>query len=387
MIRVLHVLPSIAPDRGGPSRSVLGLARAEAQAGADVEFVAAHAVGEVDVASAGGINLSGGLHLRSPFEIPGPGLAANLWQAIGRADIVHLHSVWNGTISLSEIICRIKRVPYVLSPRGMLDAHNMQRRPWLKKAAYSALERSNLAGVAGWHFLDQTEQEGCSWMLPAANVHNVLVAPNGLDVISIEASAARPPASFPLNQAGEIILVFLGRIHPIKGLELVLEAVRTLVDAGVRCVLHLIGPDDGCLNKLLDYARALQVANRVKHLGPIYGEERFSILRHADAVVLSSHYECNSVTAAETIAAGGLLIATDTCHLEVARRAGAAVVVPRDRSRLAEAIGEYVNDQVRSKQIRESARRFAQESLAWPPLAERMIAFYHRVLENPKCAE
>lgn len=331
--------------------------------------------------------MSGGRHLRSPFEIPGPRLAANLWQAIGRADIVHLHSVWNGTISLSEIICRIKGVPYVLSPRGMLDAHNMQRRPWLKKVAYHAFERGNLAGVAGWHFLDQTEQEGCSWLPPAANARKVLIAPNGLDVASIDASADRPPVSFPWNQSGEINLVFLGRIHPIKGLELALEAVRVLADAGVRCVLHLIGPDDGCLNDLLEYARALRIADRVKHLGAIYGEERFSILRQADAVILTSHYECNSVTAAETIAAGGLLIATDTCHMEVARGAGAAVVVPRDRFKLAEAIREHVKDPARSKYARESARRFARESLAWPPLAERMIAFYHRVLENPKCAE
>jgi glycosyltransferase involved in cell wall biosynthesis len=364
----------------------MGLAQAEAHAGASVEFVAAHDIGAVATVSRGGVKLSGGRQFLAPFEIPGIGLAATLWKSIGRADIVHLHSVWNGVISLSEIFCRIRHVPYVLSPRGMLDAHNMERRRSLKKAAYRVLEHGNIAGVAGWHFLDLSEREGCSWLPAAANARNVLIAPNGLDVAAIRGSAERPRASFLSDQTGEINLVFLGRIHPIKGLDLALEAVRTLADSGVRCVLHLIGPDDGCLTNLLDRARTLQIADRVRHLGAIYGEERFSILRNADAVILTSHYECNSVTAAETLAAGGLLIATDTCHMEVARSAGAAVVVPRDRFKVADAVREWVNDSARSGNVRERARGFAQDHLAWPPLAERMIEFYHRVLGHPQCA-
>lgn len=386
MIRVLHVLPSIALDRGGPSRCVMGLAQAEAHSGASVELVAAQDSGTGAVASLGGVKLSGGRHLPVLLEIPGPGLAVTLWKAIGRADIVHLHSVWNGTVSMTEMMCRARRVPYVLSPMGMLDAHNMKRRPRLKKAAYQILERGNLAGVAGWHFLDSTEREGCSWLPPAANAQNVLIAPNGLDVPAIQAAADRPEASFLADKEGDINLVFLGRIHPIKGLDLALEAVRTLADAGVRCVLHLIGPDDGCLTSLLDQAQSLQIRDRVRHWGAIYGEERFSILRDADAVILTSHYECNSVTAAETIAAGGLLIATETCHLDVARNAGAAVVVPRDRVKLADAIMEWVKDPVRSRHVRKKARRFAQDCLAAPALAERMLAFYHEVLGHPKCA-
>lgn len=385
-MRVLHVLPSIAPDRGGPARSAMGLARAESLAGSDVAFIATHDATAAEAAHGAGVKLSGGQQLLSPFEIPGPGLAEMLWRGIGRADIVHLHSVWNGTTSLAEMICRLRRVPYVLSPRGMLDAHNMKRHRILKKATYRILERPNLAAVAGWHFLDETERQGCSWLPAVANARNVLVAPNGLDVASVQTSTGRASPRFWPSKPEKINLVFLGRIHPIKGLELALEAIRTLADGGIRCVLHLVGPDDGSLDNLLERARALQIADRVKHLGAVYGEERYSILRHADAVILTSHYECNSVTAAEAMAAGALLIATETCHLEVARSAGAAVVVPRDRLNLVEAVRTYANDPLRSAAIRQRATRFAQESLAWPLLADRMIAFYCQVLGRPQCA-
>jgi glycosyltransferase involved in cell wall biosynthesis len=386
MLNVLHVVPSTAPDRGGPSRSVLGLAQAESRVGATVEFAAARGDEAGAAEGRGQVRLHGGRHLPIPLEIPGPSLARTLWKAIGRADIVHLHSVWNGTITMAEWMCRARRVPYILSPRGMLDAHNMKAREKAKRAAYRLVERGNLEAVAGWHFLDPTEREGCSWIPAVANAERVLVAPNGLEVEAIEAAANRAPAQFPAPEGETINLVFLGRIHPIKGLELVLEAVRELADRGVRCVLHLVGPDDGCLASLLDHALALHLSDRVRHWGPVYGEDRFGILRHADAVVLASHYECNSVTAAETIAAGGLLIATETCHLDVARAAGAAVVVRRDRQAFADAIGQWATDRARSDAVRRKARRFAQDHLAWPALAARMVEFYRQVLESRRCA-
>lgn len=386
MLRVLHVLPSVALDRGGPSRSVLGLAQAEADAGASVEFVAGQDSEPAAVSSPGRFLHLGGRHLPVAHEIPGPALAATLWKAIGRADIVHLHSVWNGTVSLAEMMCRVRQVRYVLSPRGMLDAHNMKRRRLLKQAAYLVLERGNLAAVAGWHFLDTTEREGCSWLAPVANAKDVLIAANGVEVAAIQAAAECQTVPFPEGRQGECNLVFLGRIHPIKGLDLALEVIRTLADGGIRCVLHLIGPDDGCLSSVLEQARSLNIADRVRHWGPMYGEGRFAVLRNADAVILTSHYECNSVTAAETMAAGGLLIATDSCHLEVARSAGAAVVVPRERARLADAIREWTTDPVRGAAVRDTARRFAQECLAWPALAGRMIAFYRQVLGDSRCA-
>lgn len=382
-LRVLHVVPGLDPAAGGPSRSVLGLARAQAALGASVELVAGgdpHGDHAVD-----GLRARCGPFLTQRFAIPAPRLSQTLHQAVQVADVVHLHSLWNVVITQAGWLGRWCKKPMVLSPRGMLDAHNMQRRARFKQWYLRLVELRNLNALAAFHFLDETERGGCDWLAPARE-RPAVIQPNGVDLDALQHRLEAVPLDLPARSVAQPAarhLVFLGRLNVIKGLELQLETLADIRAAGLATHLHWIGPDDGEWPRLRELAARLGVADTLHWHGPLYGDERLGWLRAADAVLLTSHYECNSNMAAETLAVGGVLLATDTCHLDRAAAVGAARVVPRERGPLSAALLELLRNDEAVKALRAGGPAFARTELDWEPLAERMLDFYRTQLGQP----
>ncbi len=379
-IHIAHILPSLALDRGGPPRSVAGLCRAQASLGAEVTFVVGGGQPQPEPSSTqlDGVKVIYGNHMPLPFEIPALSMVRLIRRAVSKADIIHIHSIWNGTVTTAATLCRHQGKPYVLSPRGMLDKNNVQHRKYFKKAYQLLIERHTLAGAAGWHFLDVSERADCCW--PPRKYQGVIIAPNGLDVESIQTIAKTSCQEVLKNP--DPSLVFLGRLHSIKGLEIQVEALQILRESAIRATLYLIGPDDGVGENIVKFAHRLNVSDHVKRVGPIYNGERYAILREATAVLLTSHYECNAVAAAETLAAGGLLVATDSCNLDTVAAAGAAIVVPRNPTAVANAIMDILAQPQRAQQIRAAALAYSAQYLDWSILAQRILEFYGSVIER-----
>lgn len=391
-MKVLHVIPDLDPASGGPSRSVLGLAKAQFDLGLEVELVAGgealkDSVGIVEPTVSTNTGHDSLLVRYGPlitrhFSIPAPRLTVALHRAIETADIVHIHSLWNGVITQAGWLGRWCHKPVVLSPRGMLDAHNMRRRGRFKQWYLRLVEQRNLDALSGFHFLDETERAGCDWLSPA-RARPSIIQPNGLDLDGLRQRLATVPTDLPARAVADRTarhLVFLGRLNVIKGLELQLEILADVRSAGHPVHLHWIGPDDGEWPNLRQLAASLGVAEALHWHGPLYGDERLGWLRAADAVLLTSHYECNSNMAAETLAVGGVLLSTDTCHLEHAAVARAARVVPRARVPLSAALLDLLQDEEATRGLREGGIAFARAELDWGPLAAGMIVFYRDLL-------
>lgn len=383
-LHVVHVLPSAAGPKGGPGRSVMGLCRALAGGGVQVTLITGDAGSEEADANAG--DPGGFMHVRAahlplPFEIPGPSMRSVLRDAIGTADLVHIHSVWNGTVTAAAAISRAADRPWIISPRGMLDPDNLARRRWLKRLYYAGAERRTLAGAAGWHFLSDSERERCAWVSDLAG-RPFAIVPNGIDVDAVTGSI-RSNAPAPLGEGG-VHLVFLGRLHPIKGLDLQVEVLERLVARGIDAHLTLVGPDAGAETAIRAAAADRGVGDRLRLAGPVYGDERFRWLRDAGAVLLTSRYEANSNTANETLAAGGLLIATDTCGVDAPAQAGAMVRVPRSAESVTAAILDVLADPDRAVRIRGNAEAYARTRLDWTAIAGAMGDLYRSVLELNK---
>ena len=398
-LKVLHVVPGLDPAAGGPSRSVLGLARAQAANGASVSLVtggtATPSAGEMSDPGAGAGGSSNGLLIRQGpillqrHAIPAPRLMRILHRSIRTADIVHLHSLWNGVITGAAWLARRHRKPIVLSPRGMLDAHNIKRRGSFKRWYLRLVDGRNLEALAAFHFLDETERDGCAWLASARHKPYV-IQPNGLDIDNLNRRLQSAPlewAPFAVSGSRERKLVFLGRLNVIKGLELQLETLANLRTAGEAVSLHWIGPDDGEWPKLKALASRLGVSDALHWHGPVYGDERLALLRAADAVLLTSHYECNSHMAAETMSVGGALVATDTCHLDRAALAGAARVAPREPGQFSAALLDVLRDETAAAALRDAGIEFARTALNGGSLAAKMLAFYRDLLDESRtCA-
>lgn len=368
MLRVLHVVPNIDPKQGGPARSVAALVAALRRIdGLHVTLAAAGGPDLVDVP----------LEIRTRWSIPTSESKRKLEAAIQQADVVELHSLWNGVISQSARICQKLKVPYLYTPRGMLDPYCLNTRGWLKKLSAFLGEERNIGSAAGFHLLSQEEYQGMITARPYLKDRPFVIAQNGLGTVPEDFPKGLLAEKFPETE-GRKTLLFLGRLDEIKGLELPLQAVAQMEPAQRPMVL-LVGPDFGEESKLKQLASSLGIAPWVIFAGAIYGNDRFSLLVEADLVGLTSHYECNSVTGTEAFAVGGAVLATEGSSLRDAAQAGAAVVVPRTVSDYANAIHQLLSDPSRCKQMRKTARLYAQRQLNWDKLVIPLVELYRKI--------
>lgn len=370
MLRVLHIVPNIDPKQGGPARSVAALVEALRR----VDGL------QVTLAAAGSEQVDIPLCIRTRWSLPTRESKQRLVEAIHQADVVELHSLWNGVISFAAKTCRRLNVPYLLTPRGMLDPFCLRTRGWLKKLSATLGEERNIAGATGFHALSEEEQQGIVSIRPYLKDRHFVVAANGLGIVPDKYATGLLAEKFP-ETVGRKTLLFLGRLDEIKGLELPFEAVAQL-PASERPMMLLVGPDFGDESRLKQLASTLGIAPWVIFAGPIYGNDRFSLLAEADVVGLTSHYECNSVTGTEAFAVGGVVLATEGSSLRHAGQVGAARVVPRTARAYAEALKELLSNDQQRRQLRNSAKLYANRQLNWDRLVSPLVELYRKIARN-----
>lgn len=381
ILRVTHVVPSLDPANGGTTTAVYQLVDGLKKEGVIVQVVAV----EGKFCDSGLIDLN---RRKLPkairrFAVFNPAVIVRLCREIKNSDLIHIHTVWNGVATAAGIIARYYCKPVVLTPHGMLEATNIEKRGFAKKLYYQLFEKKNLLAVAGMHYLDQSEARGSRWATISKSGKKMIL-PNGLDLSYIDGCLHQWSLKFDFdNIAAKNCrnLVFLGRLNKIKGLDIQLRALKILADRGFPVVLHFIGPDDGEKLRLEKLQCDLGInSSQVRFYGPIYDFKRFLALRDADAVLLTSHYECNSVTAAETLAVGGMLVGTKSCNLDKPASEGAAVVVDRTPIAVATALENLFLAPIRALQYRFAAQRYAAKYLDANSNARLLKEFYLEAL-------
>lgn len=248
-MKTLHVTPYFAPAfrYGGPPRSILGLCRGLRSAGVDAEVLTTTADGALevpnDVVHRGEYEGVPVRYLRVSFPrryFNAAGLSRALRETLPSVDLVHVHGLWSFPAWIATRECRLAHVPFVVSPRGMLDGGSMAHHRWRKELGYWLRERSYLQKAALLHATSCVEEDKLSQL---ALGPRIVCLPNGVAV-----PTQPPPPRFRDRLgigANDRLVVFLGRLHPIKRLDLALaafERVRAAIP-GVRLVLA--GPPDG----------------------------------------------------------------------------------------------------------------------------------------------
>jgi glycosyltransferase involved in cell wall biosynthesis len=374
-MKVLHIVPSLLPESGGPSRSVPELCRALTARGTEVTLFTTHEPGS-------GLTIEPS---QEPYEVVlfsakdgSPAGARAISKAIkeraNEFDLVHIHSLWNLVVTLAASAARSAGLPYVIAPRGMLsEACVRQHRYALKRAYAWTVDRRTVEGAARLHFLNADEERSSlnGWF----RYPEYFLARNGID-LSLDSIQ---PGSFRTRYPelkGRRIMLFLGRLHAIKGLDLQLQALQRLIGKHPDLIWVLVGPDDGEWQRLNSSIQTMGLQAHVKWVGPLMGEDRFSVLRDADVLVQTSLYECQSMTVNEGLAVGVPLVVTDSINYGEVESAGAGYVVPRDAAQLANAIDRILQAEDTNERMREAGREFARTELLWTKIAATVEAAY-----------
>jgi glycosyltransferase involved in cell wall biosynthesis len=378
-VRVLHVSPYFAPAHlyGGPPASILGLCQGLQRAGIDVEVVTTTANGPTPLAAtarAGGEY--DGVPVRYvaaafPRRFFGARMRAPITAALARADICHIHGVWNVPEWWASRLARAHRVPYVVSPRGMLQPKAMLRGRWRKAVAYSLLERRNLEGASLLHATSEQEADAIRDLgLGVA----VAVVPNGVDLDAAQRAVPGYRARLGIPP-GAFVVLFLGRMHRIKRLDLLGSAIAEVRATRPSVHLVLAGPDEhGLVPDLMQ--RLSAHAGAVHALDAVSGADKWALLKDADVMVQCSDSESFGLAVVESLAAGVPVIATRTTPWQDVDTRDCGFWVEQTAAAIAAAIRTLVDDPVRRARMGERAAALAREQYGWDAIAPVMARLY-----------
>jgi glycosyltransferase involved in cell wall biosynthesis len=371
-VRLLHVVPTYLPATryGGPIFAVHGLCRALARRGHEVHVFTTNVDG-------GGVSA---VPLDVPVEMDGvrvhyfpsslrrlyvsPSMRRALRREVAAFDVVHLHSVFLWPTWAAARAAKRARVPYLVSPRGMLVPELVARKSrWAKRAWIALVERRNLAHASAIHFTARREWDDAARL--GVPLPSPFVVPNGIDLPPL----VREPRD-------ERLLLFLGRVNWKKGLDRLIDAMR-----GVDARLVIAGPDEE------GYATTLRARGheRIEFRGPVAGEEKESLLRRAAALVLPSLSENFGNVVLEAMANATPVVVTPEVGLAAdVEAAGAGVVTASEPAALAAALNALLGDAARREEMGRRGRALVEARFTWERVAAEMEEHYACSMTSPR---
>lgn len=375
-IRILEIIPSYKPAYvyGGPIYSVGALCEALVLGGCQVKVLTTNANGKVNLnVKTGSIQLVDGVeviyHTRwtgdhSSFS---PALLITLFRSIHQYDVIHLHSWWNLVIVPALLLCRIKGVRPVLSPRGSLTPYTAAHRHSTLKSMFHRLAGKRLLS---WCFIHATSLQEKEDIASMVNPQRIFVLPNLLKL----------PVAFKRHEDSESVfrLIYLGRIEPKKNLEFMLDVLLT--DFPVPYRLEIIGEGEDTYIKALKERTA--TVSGISWLGPIHGDAKWQYLANADVILLPSFNENYGNVILEALSQGTPAIVSDKVGLKdylVENRFG--WVVPNTPEAWRSCLVETWHNQAERARIRNLAPQKIQQDFSTKGVAGHYMAMYKEIID------
>jgi len=296
--------------------------------------------------------------------------------SLAQFDLVHFYGLYDLFGPTVSYFCRRQGIPYLIEPMGMyrpIDRSIRMKRIWHRTVG--GVFWRNAAKIIATSELEQQEL-----MESGVSAEQIAMRYNGID---IDFTAHVPPYGEFRSKYGisadEPLVLFLGRLIPRKGADLLIEAFATACPELGRLVIA--GPEGipGYRAQLEKCARDSGVGDRVVFTGPLYEEAKMSALRDADIFALPSQYENFANVVAEAIACGIPVIISPFCGIcsLVAGRAG--LVVNPERKALATALQALLHDKSLYANLKKGCRTIASQ-LSWDHLTEQLEGYYKSIL-------
>lgn len=360
----LHLCNGLDPVRdGGMVPSILGMTAAIHRARPDRPLT----IVTPTPSRLGGTEIADGLSLRGP--------ESDFEAAVRSAEVVHMHGLWQVQTRRGGRAARSERIPYLITAHGMAEPWALRHKRW-KKALYLALvESRNLRGASCLHALSHPEVGHLRALAPKTPICFV---PNGVDLTPFESLPDRAELEHEHPElTGKFVLLFFGRMHVKKGLDLLIEAFGRLAASHPDLHIMLAGRDQGAWPDFRDRAEHLGLADRVTYVGHVSGERARQVWSRADAFTLPSYSEGFSMAILEALACRLPSLISTSCHFpEIGDANGAIVVEPDEESVLNGLSSLLERSGGERRRMAENGRALVEREYTWDRQARKLIDVY-----------
>lgn len=294
---------------------------------------------------------------------------------VAEADVIHLMNHWTVLNALAYRAGRRLHKPYVVCPAGSLRIFGRSR---LMKTIYRTVVGEKMIRRANGHIAitaDEVDHFRDYGIAP----DRVSVIPNGIcEAGGAEDDQAEFRRKFHLN--GKPFILFVGRLSPIKGPDLLLQAFCNLRKASPNIDLVFAGPDEGLLSDLQRIASDSGMSRYVHFIGYINGKDKSQAYRAASLLAVPSRREAMSIVALEAGINSTPVLLTDQCGFAEVARIGGGMVVPATIQGIQEGLRVLLNDLPGLNTMGEKLKTYVRENYLWENIVGKYIRLYDRIL-------
>jgi glycosyltransferase involved in cell wall biosynthesis/SAM-dependent methyltransferase len=308
-------------------------------------------------------------------------MLADLSRRESTFDVVHIHGLYRFHALAAAAVARARGVPYVIQAHGSLDPWHRQKKRHAKDLYHALVQDPIIRGAASVACTSRREQ---------ASIRDLGYAvPTWVIPIGTNADELRTPEVPDFAAATDIgvdaqVITFLGRISEKKGVPLLVDAFRIAASAFPRAHLLIAGPDDEGIGRgLAPMIAEAGLAGRISFLGVVGGAQKRALLQRSDVFVLPSADESFAIAVVEAMAVGCPVVISPEVAIEgVVRASGAGLVVGRDPSAIASAIGTILTGPALAAAMGAAGRIAVDQQFSWPTVATQMEAMYEAVVNT-----
>ncbi|MEC4852444.1 MAG: hormogonium polysaccharide biosynthesis glycosyltransferase HpsP, partial [Jaaginema sp. PMC 1079.18] len=295
-------------------------------------------------------------------------------------DIAHIHALFSPVSTAAARVARSHSLPYILRPLGTLDPADLRKKRFLKQIYATLWEKENIAKAAAIHFTSPQEAQ-ISHRFGAKTQDMIVPLGVSLPQPFPAIGAARKHWQIPPQKP---LIVFLSRIEPKKGLNLLLPALEALLKQGIDFHFALAGanPQDPDYEKQIrDRIHQSPLQQRTTITGFIGGTDKVALLQDADLFVLPSYYENFGIAVAEAMAAGTAVVISDQVHIwPNIKAADAGWVTTCDLEALTITLKSALEDRQQWQNKGKNAQTYAQNYYSWDAIARQICQEYQKIL-------
>jgi len=375
-MRITHLTASIGSEGGGVAAVVESLAQQQTQSGDQIHVLAAGR-------STQRLNTSGNSVSSATIARVGPatfGYAPGMWKELQNnpPELLHVHGLWAYSSLLALRCRRTFRSPYVVSPHGMLDPWALNNSQTKKSIARLLFENRHLRQADRLHALCASEADS---IRKFGLTNPICVVPNGVQLPTTDASLKAPWAN--RSPQSQHTLLFLGRIHPKKGLHNLISAwAKVDAKTSKHWSLAIAGWDQGGhAAELKQHIKELKLERQIYFTGPLFDSDKAAALQHADGFVLPSFSEGFPVAVLEAWSYGLPVVKTPECNIPEGFQANAAIGVTVEVASIAQGLSELFSlTREERTQIGQNGRELVEEKFTWDRAAAQFQEIYQSVV-------